>query len=115
MPAAFDGAPAGLVIENKTAAGAKVVLVSNVLTQVAVLAAVLVVARADVVWAVRLIMVSVTVLLALYRSRDRIPASRASAPAPARSSAGFWRFALPTGPGDSSVDVWSSRGPRSSP
>ena len=36
----WTGRPAGLVIENKTAAGAKVVLVSSVLTQAAVLAAV---------------------------------------------------------------------------
>ena len=56
---------------------------SNVLTQLAVLGTVLVVAQADVVWAVRLIMLSVTVLLCLipisasYRLRFSAPASRA--------------------------------------
>jgi O-antigen/teichoic acid export membrane protein len=97
LPAALDGAPACLAIENKTAAGAKVVLVSSLLTQAAVLVAVLVVARADVVWAVRLIMLSVTVLLALvpiaaaYRHavlRPRLPRGLPT---------GFWRFAIPAG------------------
>jgi O-antigen/teichoic acid export membrane protein len=97
LPAALDGGPAGLAIENKTAAGAKVVLVSSLLTQAAVLAAVLVVARADVVWAVRLIMLSVTVLLSLvplaaaYRHavlRPRLPRGLPD---------GFWRFAIPAG------------------
>jgi O-antigen/teichoic acid export membrane protein len=97
LPAALDGAPACLGIENKTAAGAKVVLVSNVLTQVAVLLAVLAVAQADVVWAVRLVMVSVTVLLAL------IPISRFYRKAvlrprlPRALPLGFWRFAILTG------------------
>jgi O-antigen/teichoic acid export membrane protein len=97
LPAALDGAPACLGIENKTAAGAKVVLVSNGLTQLAVLGTVLVVARADVVWAIRLIMTSVLVLLAL------IPISAAYRRAvlrprfPRGLPQGFWRFALPTG------------------
>jgi O-antigen/teichoic acid export membrane protein len=97
LPAALDGAPAGLAIENKTAAGAKVVLVSSLLTQAAVLGAVLVVARADVVWAVRLIMLSVTVLLSLV---PLAPAYRRAVLRPRLPSglpAGFWPFALPAG------------------
>ncbi|HEU4329661.1 MAG TPA: oligosaccharide flippase family protein [Lapillicoccus sp.] len=97
LPAALDGAPACLGIENKTAAGAKVALVSNVIVQGLVLAAVLTIAQADVVWAVRLIAVGATTALAL------IPISRAYRRAVLRPAfprgfpPGFWKFAIPTG------------------
>ena len=97
LPAALDGAPACLGIENKTAAGAKVVLVSNVLTQLAVLGTVLVVAQADVVWAVRLIMVSVTVLLCLIPISASYRRAVLRPRFPRGFPQGFWRFALPTG------------------
>ena len=97
LPAALDGAPAGLVIENKTAAGAKVVLLSSLLTQAAVLAAVLVVPRADVVWAVRLILLSVTVLLALVPLATAYRRAVLRPRLPRGFPAGFWRFALPAG------------------
>jgi O-antigen/teichoic acid export membrane protein len=97
LPAALDGAPACLGIENKTAAGAKVVLVSNVLTQLAVLGTVLVVAQADVVWAVRLIMMSVLVLLALVPISATYRRAVLRPRLPRRLPQGFWRFALPTG------------------
>ena len=93
----MDGAPAGLVIENKTAAGAKVVLLSSLLTQAAVLAAVLVVPRADVVWAVRLILLSVTVLLALVPLATAYRRAVLRPRLPRGFPAGFWRFALPAG------------------
>lgn len=97
VPAALDGAPACLGIENKTAAGAKVVLLSSLLTQAAVLLLALSLATADAIWAARLTMSAVLVLLALipvssdYRRailRPRIPRG---------FPAGFWRFAIPTG------------------
>ena len=97
LPAALDGAPACLGIENKTAAGAKVVLVSNVLTQLAVLGTVLVVAQADVVWAVRLIMLSVTVLLCLIPISASYRRAVLRPRFPRGFPQGFWRFALPTG------------------
>jgi O-antigen/teichoic acid export membrane protein len=97
LPAALDGAPAGLAIENKTAAAAKVVLISSLLTQGAVLAAVLLVARADVVWAVRLIMVSATVVLALVPLATAYRRAVLRPRLPRGFPTGFWRFALPAG------------------
>ena len=47
VPAALDGAPLSLGIENKTAAGAKMAMIGNVLTQAAVLAAALTIGTAD--------------------------------------------------------------------
>ena len=97
VPAALDGAPACLAIENKSAANAKVVLLGSLITQAAVLAVVLTIATADVVWVVRLVAVSTVVLFALvpvsgdYRRavlRPRWPRSMPS---------GFWRFAVSTG------------------
>ena len=97
LPAALDGAPACLGIENKTAAGARVVLVSALMTQAAVLVVVLTLATADAIWAARLVMTAGVVAIALipvspdYRRailRPRLP--RGLPP-------GFWRFAIPTG------------------
>jgi O-antigen/teichoic acid export membrane protein len=97
LPSALEGAPACLAIENKTAAGAKVVLISNVLTQLAVVVAVLAVAQADVVWAVRLVMASVTVLLALIPISASYRRAVLRPRFPRDLPPGFWRFALPTG------------------
>ncbi len=97
LPAALDGAPACLGIENKTAAGARVVLVSALLTQAAVLLVALSLATADAIWAARLVLTACVVALALvpvaadYRRailRPRLPRGMPS---------GFWRFAIPTG------------------
>ncbi len=97
MPAALDGAPACLGIENKTAAGARVVLVSALMTQAAVLIVALTLATADAIWAARLVMTAGVVALALvpvspdYRGailRPRLP--RGLPP-------GFWRFSIPAG------------------
>ena len=114
LPAALDGAPACLGIENKTAAGAKVVLVSNVLTQLAVLVAVLVIAQADVVWAVRLIMISITVLLSPHPDPPGLPTRGPASPLPSGPARGL----LAVRPTDRTrrpvVDAGVSRGPRSS-
>jgi len=96
-PAALSGATACLTIENKTAAVAKIVMASSLLTQIAVLLMALAVGTADAVWATRLVMGGVVVALALipisldYRKAVLHPRF------PPRFPAGFWRFALPTG------------------
>lgn len=97
VPAALDGAPITLFIENKTAAGAKITLVAGLLVQAAVVIAVLWVGTADAVWSARVMVGAVGIGLALvaisraYRRavlRPRLP--RGFPP-------GFWRFAIPTG------------------
>jgi len=97
VPAALDGAPACLTIENKSAEGARVALASALLTHGAVLVVALTLATADAIWAARLVMTAGVVALALlpvsadYRRailRPRLPRGL---------PAGFWRFALPTG------------------
>ncbi|WP_435199847.1 lipopolysaccharide biosynthesis protein [Janibacter sp. GS2] len=97
VPAALDGATVALYIENKSAAGARVAMLSNVLVQTGVVAAVLWVGTADSVWAARAVLSAVVIALAflvispVYRRavlRPRLP--RGFPP-------GFWRFALPTG------------------
>lgn len=97
VPAALDGATIALYIENKSAAGARIAMASNVLVQAGVVTVVLWVGTADSVWAMRVVMSAIVIALAFiaitptYRRavlRPRLP--RGFPP-------GFWRFALPTG------------------
>jgi O-antigen/teichoic acid export membrane protein len=97
VPAAFDGAVACLTIENKTADGAKIALVTSLATQVAVVVVVLVVGTPDSVWTIRLIVSGVAVALCLvpisaaYRTAVLRPALPRGMPV------GFWRYAVPVG------------------
>lgn len=97
VPAFLDGAPITLFIENKTAAGAKIAMVSNLIIQVGVVGAVLWLGTADGVWAARIVLTATAIALALpvisrgYRRavlRPRLPRHFPD---------GFWRFAIPTG------------------
>lgn len=97
VPAALDGGLITLFIENKTAAGARIAIVSNLLVQAGVVATVLWLGTADAVWAARITVGAVTIALALpsisraYRRavlRPRLPINWPT---------GFWRFAIPTG------------------
>ena len=97
VPAALGGATDALTIENKTARGAQNVMLVNLLTQVGVVAAALLVGTADSVWATRTVVGAVSVVTAipfidrLYRKaviRPRFPRNMPP---------GFWRFALPAG------------------
>ena len=95
VPSALDGATACLWIENKSAAGAKIALVTSLVTQATVVAVALTVGTPDSIWATRLVVVGLCVGLALvpisrdYRRavlRPRLPLGL---------PAGFWRFAIP--------------------
>lgn len=97
LPAALDGGAACLGIENKTADGAKIALVTTVVTQAAVLAVALLVGTPDAVWATRLVVVGTTVALCLLRIS---PAYRLAVLRPALPRGlprGFWAFAVPMG------------------
>lgn len=96
VPAALDGALAALFIENRTATGAQIAMLSNLVVQAGVVVAILWIGTADGVWATRVVLTAIGIGLAvaavpLYRRavlRPRLP--RGWPP-------GFWRFALPTG------------------
>ncbi len=95
VPAAFDGATACLWIENKSAAAAKIALITALVTQVAVVVVALVIGTADSVWAARLVVAGAGVVLALipisasYRRAVLRPGWPGGLPA------GFWRFTIP--------------------
>ena len=97
VPAALDGAVACLTIENKTADGAKIALVTSLATQVAVVVVVLAVGTPDAVWTVRLIVSGAAVALclvpisAVYRRAVLRPVLPTGMPT------GFWRYAVPVG------------------
>ena len=97
VPAALDGATACLAIENKSAANAKAVLLGSLLTQAAVLVAVLTVAQANVVWSARLIATSSVVIFALFPVAADYRRGVLRAQWPRALPAGFWRFGISTG------------------
>lgn len=97
LPAALDGAPIALFIENKTAAGARIAMVSNLVLQAGVVITVLWVGTADSVWATRVILTAAGIALALVAIS---PAHRRAVLRPRLPTGfppGFWRFAIPTG------------------
>lgn len=95
VPAALDGAAACVWIENKSAAGAKLAIITSLTTSAAVVVAALVGRTPDAVWASRLVVSGAAVALSLlvispsYRRavlRPRLPRGLPS---------GFWKFTLP--------------------
>lgn len=97
VPAALDGAPITLFIENKTAAGARIAMVSNLLVQIGVVIAVLWLGTADAVWAARIVLGAAGIALALVAVAPRYRRAILRPTLPRHFPAGFWRFALPTG------------------
>ncbi len=97
LPSVFGGAPAMFAVENKMTQGAQNAMIVNVLTQAAVLTAVLLIGTADSVWAARLALGGVAVILAVpyvdrqYRRALLVPTL------PRHFPPGFWKFALPAG------------------
>lgn len=97
FPAALDGAVACLMIESKTADGAKIALATSLVTQAVVVAVVLLARTADAVWTTRLIVGGVAVALCLVPIS---PAYRRAVLRPALPTGmplGFWRYAVPVG------------------
>jgi O-antigen/teichoic acid export membrane protein len=97
VPAGFGGAPLALTIENKTASGARVAMLGNVLTLTAALTAVLVLRTPDATWAARLVMAGAVTAIALVpiSSDYRLVSLRPRVPK--GMPPGFWRFAVPAG------------------
>lgn len=96
-PAFLDGAPITLFIENKTATGAKITMVSSLAVQVGVVTAVLWVGTADSVWAARIIIAALGIGLALPAIAPRYRRAVLRPRLPRHFPPGFWRFAIPTG------------------
>lgn len=94
LPSTLDGAAACLGIENKTAAGAKITLITSLVTQAAVVAVLLLVGSAEAVWFTRLIVSGLAIAMCL------IPISKAYRRAvlrptlPRHLPPGFLRFAV---------------------
>jgi O-antigen/teichoic acid export membrane protein len=97
VPAALSGAPICLGVENRTAAGARIAMVINVVVQAAVLSTVLLVRTPDSVWAVRLIVGGALVALALLPISADYRRAVLRPTWPRRLPSGFWRFAVPAG------------------
>ncbi|WP_435736841.1 oligosaccharide flippase family protein [Cellulosimicrobium sp. PMB13] len=108
LPSVFGSALYCFGIENKTAEGAKNAMLVNALTQGLVLVAIFTVQTADAVWAARLVMGGIGVVLALFYVA---PAYRRAALVPRfrRFPPGFWRFALPAGLATMTATMLSSR------
>jgi O-antigen/teichoic acid export membrane protein len=94
LPSTLDGAAACLGIENKTAAGAKITLITSLVTQAVVVAVVLLVGSPEAVWFARLIVSGLAIGMCL------IPISKAYRRAvlrptlPRQLPPGFLRFAV---------------------
>jgi O-antigen/teichoic acid export membrane protein len=97
VPAVVDGAAITLTLENKTAAAAKIVTLGGILTQAAVLAALLTLGTADSVWAARVVAGGLVIALTLIPVDKRYRSALFKATLPRRFPSGFWRFAIPTG------------------
>ncbi|WP_460628452.1 lipopolysaccharide biosynthesis protein [Intrasporangium mesophilum] len=97
IPSTLDGAAACLGIENKTADGAKIALVTTIATQAAVLVVALTVRTPDAVWATRLIVGGTAVLLCMFRISPEYRWAVLRPVFPRRMPDGFWRFAIPMG------------------
>lgn len=97
LPSALDGGATSLGIESKTADGAKIALVTTLLTQAAVVVVALVVRTPDAVWATRLVVTGLAVGLCLLKISPRYRVAVLRPALPRGMPAGFWRFAVPMG------------------
>lgn len=97
LPNYFGEASAGLAIENKTAADAKIAMVTNLAVQAAVVVAVLIMKQADAVWATRIAAGGLAVALALVPLRSSYRRAVLRPKLPRGFPPGFWKFAIPTG------------------
>ncbi|MEW1954959.1 oligosaccharide flippase family protein [Terrabacter sp. NPDC080008] len=94
LPSTLDGAAACLGIENKTAAGAKITLITSLATQAAVVVVLLLARTPEAVWFTRLIVSGLAIALCL------VPISKAYRRAvlrptlPRHLPTGFLRFAV---------------------
>lgn len=97
LPNTFGGASAGLSIENKTASDARYAMLDNLITQGAVVTAVLIAGQADVVWSARIAASGIAAALFLIPLLPRYRRAVIRPKWPRGFPKGFWRFAIPTG------------------
>jgi O-antigen/teichoic acid export membrane protein len=95
VPAALTGASACLWIENKSAAGAKIAIVTSLVTSAAVVVAAVLARTPDAVWATRLVVTGAAVALALFFIKPAYRRAVLRPKLPRGLPEGFWRFALP--------------------
>jgi O-antigen/teichoic acid export membrane protein len=97
LPSLLDGGATSLGIENKTADGAKIALVTTLLTQAVVVVVALAVRTPDAVWATRLVVTGLAVGLCLLRIAPQYRGAVLRPALPRGLPVGFWRFAVPMG------------------
>ncbi|WP_427383662.1 oligosaccharide flippase family protein [Janibacter sp. G56] len=100
VPAALDGGPITLFIENKTDRSlehGRIAMVSGLVVQAGVVAAALWAGTADAVWAARVVLSAAGIALALLSIAPAYRRAVLRPRLPRHFPAGFWRFALPTG------------------
>ena len=97
LPASLSGASASLGIENKTATDARIQMIGNLLTQLAVVAILFTVSTSDAVWSIRLIVAGLVGALALLVISKDYRRAILRPKIPRGFPEGFWRFALPAG------------------
>lgn len=96
VPAATDGGPTCLALENRTDRGAQVAMVTNLVLQTSVVVTVLTIATADAVWLVRLVIGGLSAAGTLFFVSADYRRAVLAPRLPRGFPAGFWRFALPT-------------------
>jgi O-antigen/teichoic acid export membrane protein len=95
VPTALDGAAACVWIENKSAAGAKIALVTSLTSSAAVVVAAVLARTPDAVWATRLVVTGAAVALSLVPISPAYRRAVLRPRLPRGLPAGFWRFAIP--------------------
>ena len=96
-PAALEGGPVTLFIENNTAAGARNAMLTNLIVQAGVVTIVLWIGTADAVWATRIMLGVVGTALAVVEMRRVYRRVLLRPGWPTGFPPNFWRFAIPTG------------------
>ena len=96
-PSFLGGAQAALTIENRTDRGAQLAMVGNVVTQVFVVAAALLIGTADSIWSARVVVAGALLTLPFISISRSYRAAVLRPRWPWTLPRAYWRFALPTG------------------
>lgn len=97
VPAAFGGGLALLTIQNRVDRMARLQMVMNVVTQAVVVMTVLLLPEPDAVWASRLVVGSMTVVIAVFLVHVSYRRAVLTPRWPSGMPSGFWRYAIPIG------------------
>lgn len=97
VPLGVSGASASLGLENKTSTGAKIAIVTNLVTQAVVLTVLFTVKTADAVWIARSVTSALAGGAAIFFVRPSYRRAALIPRLPRRFPPGFWHFALPAG------------------